>query len=148
MNRKCNKCHEIKPLTEFYKTGRKSDKDPNARHHECKKCAKTRVKATRDPERSRDLHLQRRYGITLATFNRMVLSQGSKCACCGTSRPGGKHNQWCVDHNHVTGDVRQLLCKDCNIVLGLVEDSPEHLQRLIDYILRNSDGRTNSRTVE
>ena len=29
-----------------------------------------------------------------------------------------------------------------------VEDSPEHLQRLIDYILRNSDGRTNSRTVE
>lgn len=148
MNRKCNKCHEIKPLTEFYKTGRKTDKDPNARHHECKECAKARVKATRDPERARDLHYQRNYSITLATFNRMVLSQGSKCACCGSSEPGGKHQQWCVDHNHVTGDVRQLLCKDCNIVLGLVEDSPEHLQKLIDYILRNSDGRTNSRTTE
>ena len=50
-------------------------------------------------------------------------------------QPGGKHNQWCVDHDHVAGAVRELLCKDCNIVLGLVEDSPEHLQRLMNILL-------------
>ena len=140
MERKCNKCGEVKDLeTGFYKTGRKNDRDPNQRHHECKECAKKRIKATRDPERARDLHYRRVYGITLADFNRMVLAQGSKCACCGTDKPGGKHNQWCVDHDHVTGVVRELLCKDCNIVLGLVEDSPEHLQRLIAYIAKHTE---------
>ena len=131
MERKCNKCGETKPLTQFYKTGRKNDKDPNARHHECKECAKARIKRTRDPERARDLFYRRTYGISLADFNRMVLSQGSKCACCGTSEPGGKHNQWCVDHDHQTGQVRQLLCKNCNIILGLVDDDIGHLLALI-----------------
>ena len=134
----CRVCHAIKPLEDFYKTGRKGG-PPHQRHTECKECAKSRVKARHaaNPDQARDAHLRRSYGITLADFNRMVLSQGSKCACCGTNEPGGKHNQWCVDHDHVTGAVRELLCKDCNIVLGLVEDSPEHLQRLITYIIKH-----------
>ena len=82
--------------------------------------------------------MRRTYGISLADFNRMVLQQGNRCACCGTDEPGGRHQSWNVDHDHSTGAVRQLLCKDCNIVLGIVEDSPEHLQRLIDYVLRHS----------
>ena len=137
--RECKKCHEIKPLTDFYKTGRKTDKDPNTRHHECKECTKARIAASHkaNPDKQRDSHLRRSYGITLAQFNRMVLAQGSTCACCGTDKPGGKHNQWCVDHDHVTGTVRELLCKDCNIVLGIIEDSPEHLMRLIQYLAKH-----------
>lgn len=135
--KQCRVCNELKEETDFYKCGRKGG-NPEARHTECKECAKTRIKATRDPERARDAHLRRNYGITLADFNRMVLSQGSKCACCRTDKPGGKHGQWCVDHDHVTGAVRELLCKDCNIVLGLVEDSPEHLQRLLAYIAKHT----------
>jgi hypothetical protein len=136
--RLCKKCDNTKPLTDFYKTGRKNGDE---RAYECKECAKARIKASRDanPDAARDRHLRRTYGITLAEFNRMLLAQGSKCACCGTDRPGGKHNQWCVDHNHTTNAVRQLLCKDCNIVLGIVEDSPEHLQRLIDYIIKHNE---------
>ena len=147
MERKCRKCNEIKPLTEFYKTGRKNDKNPNERNHECKECTKARVSASHkaNPDKKRDRHLRRNYGITLAEFNRMVLAQGSKCACCGTDKPGGKHNQWCVDHDHVTGAVRELLCKDCNIVLGIIEDSPEHLQRLLQYIIKHND-KTNNGT--
>lgn len=138
MKQKCRICHIEKDLTDFYKARRKGG-NPEERHTECKECAKARVKRTRDPDRARDLHYQRKYGITLAEFNRMVLAQGSKCACCGTDKPGGKHNQWCVDHDHITGAVRELLCKDCNIVLGLVEDSPEHLQRLIHYIVKHNE---------
>ena len=135
--RKCNKCEITKPITDFYKSGRK---DPEARAYECKDCTKARVRASykANPDAARDSHLLRNYGITLAEFNRMVLKQGSKCACCGTSEPGGKHNQWCVDHDHITGAVRELLCKDCNIVLGLVEDSPEHLQRLTEYVIKHA----------
>jgi hypothetical protein len=137
--KKCRTCGIEKEETDFYKTGRKNG-NPEARHSECKECAKARVKKRHedDPDRAKDRHLRRAYGISLADFNRMVLSQGSKCACCGTSEPGGKHNTWNVDHDHVTGQVRELLCKDCNIVLGLVEDSPEHLQKLIQYVLKHS----------
>ena len=143
MNRICNKCHINKPLSDFYEDKRRKE----GRQYECKQCCIARVKATRDPERARDNHYRRTYGISLADFNRMVLEQGNKCACCDSDKPGGKHNQWCVDHDHITGAVRQLLCKDCNIVLGLVEDSPEHLQRLIDYIIRHTD-ELHSRTTK
>ena len=136
MDKKCRSCGIIKPNDQFYK----KRTNASGTHNECKECTKERVKrnTAANPDRARDAHYRRKYGITLAEFNRMVLSQGSKCACCGTDRPGGKHNQWCVDHDHVTGAVRELLCKDCNIVLGLVEDSPEHLQRLIAYIAKHS----------
>ena len=147
-DRKCNKCEQIKPLTSFYKTGRKNDKDPDARSYECKECAKSRVSASHkaDPDKQRDRHLRRAYGITLAQFNRMVLAQGSKCACCGTDKPGGKHNQWCVDHDHLTGAVRELLCKDCNIVLGIVQDCPEHLHQMMTYIVKHNESQ--QRTAE
>ena len=137
MERRCRTCDITKPLDDFYKTGRKNGDE---RAYECKECAKARVKKRNqdDPDRARDRHLRRTYGISLADFNRMVVSQGNRCACCGTDKPGGKHNRWNVDHDHVTGVVRELLCKDCNIVLGLVEDSAEHLQRLIEYVAKHS----------
>ena len=146
MDRKCKKCNKTKPLTDFYKTGRKNGDE---RAYECKECAKARVKKSHrnDPDRARDRHLRRTYGLSLADFNRMVLEQGSKCACCGTDKPGGQHGQWNVDHDHITGDVRQLLCKDCNIVLGIVEDSPEHLYKLINYVLRHSTHNATAREL-
>ena len=146
MDRKCKKCNTTKPLTDFYKTGRKSGDE---RAYECKECIKAHIKATRlaDPQRAKDRDLRRMYGISLADFNRMVLAQGNKCACCGTDEPGGKHNTWMVDHDHTTGDVRQLLCKDCNIVLGIVEDSPEHLHKLINYVLRHSTHNATAREL-
>ena len=136
--RKCYRCKETKPIEEFYGDQSKT----GGRNYECKECTKARVKKNHDPDRARDRHYRRNYGISLADFNRMVLSQGSRCACCGTDKPGGKHEQWCVDHDHLTNEVRQLLCKDCNIVLGIVDDSPEHLQRLIAYVLKHSPHRS------
>ena len=116
--RKCYRCKATKLLMNSMETSK-----TGGRNYECKECTKARVSASNkaNPDKQRDRHLRRNYGITLAEFNRMVLAQGSKCACCGTSDPGGKHNQWCVDHDHITNAVRQLLCKDCNIVLGLLK---------------------------
>ena len=140
MDKKCNTCEQVKSKEDDFYAGRQS---------ECKECAKARVKAANEanPDRARDRHLRRAYGISLADFNRMVLAQGNRCACCGTDKPGGRHNTWNVDHDHVTGVVRELLCKDCNIVLGLVEDSPEHLQRLIAYVAKHTNEEPESRTI-
>jgi len=138
--RTCNNCHISKPLDEFYKSGRKGR--PGERAYECKECAKARVKERNrlNPDKVKNAHLRRTYGISLADYKIMLEKQDGKCACCGTDEPGGKHNTWNVDHDHITGDVRELLCKDCNIVLGIVQDSPEHLERLLEYILRHKNG--------
>ena len=87
----------------------------------------------------RERALMRMYGITGAEYQDLLDAQGGKCAVCKTETAGGKHNVFCVDHDHVTGKVRELLCKDCNIVLGLVQDSPEHLNRLIAYVIKHND---------
>ena len=138
-NRTCNKCGINQPIDNYYHSRRKGDKRTDERSYECKLCTLKRVKENHDPVRARDRHLRKKYGITLEQFNEMLEKQNGRCACCGTDKPGGKHNVFCVDHDHITGKVRELLCKDCNIVLGLVEDSPEHLQRLIEYIAKHTD---------
>ena len=138
--RTCNKCHISKDLeTCFYLTGRKNDTNPNNRHYTCKECTKARVSAAHaaNPNRARETFLRRMYGITIAEYDAMLDRQSTKCACCGTEEAGGKHNVFCVDHDHVTNAVRELLCKDCNIVLGIINDSPEHLMRLIQYLAKH-----------
>ena len=142
MERKCNKCGETKNLEQgFYKTGRKNDKNPNNRHYTCKECQKKGVaeRYRADPSKAREAFLKRKYGITISEYDAMLEMQSNKCAVCKTDAPGGKHNVFCVDHDHVTGKVRELLCKDCNIVLGIINDSPEHLGRLMAYIVKHKD---------
>ncbi len=86
----------------------------------------------------RNRNLKARYGITLAIYNEMLEKQGNKCACCGASKSTGFTTEaLVVDHCHKTGIVRDLLCNDCNIVLGIVKESKVHLNFLIDYIAKH-----------
>ncbi len=61
---------------------------------------------------TRDFHLKRRYGLTSADVDAMVVEQGGVCAVCRTRPP--QH----VDHDHLTGLVRGILCSTCNQGLG------------------------------
>ena len=76
----------------------------------------------------RERQLKSRYGITVAQFNAMVEQQNGLCACCKQRRPVD------VDHCHDTGKVRGLLCRACNLGLGLFKDSIEGLQHAIEYL--------------
>lgn len=77
----------------------------------------------------RNCRLKREYGITQADFNRMVLEQGHRCACCGK-----KKAKLIVDHDHETGRVRGLVCYSCNVGIGLLGDTHEHIDRAIAYL--------------
>lgn len=77
-----------------------------------------------------------RYGITRADYENMYHTQGGVCAIC--SKPPIK-TRLSVDHNHDTGQVRGLLCRPCNSVLGLAGDKIERLEAAIGY-LRMAEG--------
>jgi hypothetical protein len=44
-----------------------------------------------------------------------------------------------IDHNHETGEVRELLCGDCNTAIGMAKEDPEILQAMISYLKRWND---------
>ncbi|MFC4121101.1 endonuclease VII domain-containing protein [Nonomuraea zeae] len=66
---------------------------------------------------TRNYHLKRRYGITEDDFERMLARQGGLCAIC-QSAPGTF-----VDHCHRSGQVRGVLCFNCNNGLGHFGDN-------------------------
>jgi hypothetical protein len=58
-------------------------------------------------------------------------SQGV-CAVCRNT-PRGKRSL-VLDHDHVTGKMRDFLCNHCNVSIGMAGDSAAMLRRLADYI--------------
>jgi Recombination endonuclease VII len=122
----CPDCGEIKPVAEFVRTIRKS----SGLHSYCKPChIKRGVESkTRHHGSTREYHLRRRYGITQKDFEELLAEQGGVCAICGAPDP--EH----VDHEHVSGYVRGVLCFNCNGGLGQFRDSIQYLDRAIDYL--------------
>lgn len=83
--------------------------------------------------------LKRKYGITPAQYDAMLSAQGGKCLICEepeTSVDGktGTLRTLAVDHCHTTGKVRGLLCSRCNTTLGKLEESPQLLRAMWDYL--------------
>jgi hypothetical protein len=64
--------------------------------------------------------IKRNYGITQKQYNELFLKQDGKCSICGTHQNELKY-KLCVDHNHTTDEIRGLLCKRCNTVLGQLD---------------------------
>lgn len=80
----------------------------------------------------------RRFGLTIADYEAMLATQNGLCAVCGraeTSRANnGEVMLLAVDHDHVTGSVRALLCRSCNTGIGLLGDDPALLEVAAGYI--------------
>lgn len=72
----------------------------------------------------------KRYGITPAQFDAMLVDQDRACVVCKVPFSGQPH----VDHDHATGQVRGLLCFGCNAAIGQAKDSSEILRALADYL--------------
>jgi|SRR6267142_1728705 len=75
--------------------------------------------------------LKYRYGISFEDYHRFLDLQNGVCAVC--KNPPNKRSLD-VDHNHITGKIRGLLCNDCNVALGRVKESIQILNSLIVYL--------------
>ena len=83
------------------------------------------------PLKVRAMHLWSSYGMKLDDYNRMFVVQNGVCAACGISPEYMRHKVLEVDHDHITGAVRGLLCGKCNRALGLVKDQPWLLHKYL-----------------
>jgi hypothetical protein len=65
---------------------------------------------------------------------RLVAEHGEACGICRRVPVDGLR----VDHDHTTGAVRGLLCRNCNVALGLLQDDPALLARAGRYLVGES----------
>lgn len=131
----CGKCEEEKSLTNFYN----HRLSPDGKQTTCKVCMnkQTRKYYGENKEKvdykSRAANLKRLYGISLDQYNEMLKKQHGCCAICDRHRDEFDRH-FSVDHNHVTGEIRGLLCTYCNHrVVGRHRDGAL-LRKVADYI--------------
>lgn len=135
----CNICLESKPLDAFSVL----KKGAQGRHPACKVCRSIQSKAWYNSKRAEILKSRRErhrrtgeyrrhvYGLSLEDFTSLAAAQNGRCAICLEVPTGrGFH----VDHCHLTGRIRGLLCRGCNLALGQMKDDPARLMRAADYL--------------
>lgn len=141
---RCDECRaRRKSETDRAKSARYRERDPERAREQYNRYNRKRLA---DPEflrKKREDHDRRVYGIEPEHLQAMRDSQGDRCAICKGERcgPGDRLH---VDHDHVTGKVRALLCSRCNTMIGLAGDDPARLSAAAAYIRRHrkeaSDG--------
>ena len=77
-----------------------------------------------------------KYGTTKEDIERKYAEQGGACKTCGIKMPlyGQSRKALNLDHNHKTGQIRDLLCPSCNLALGHVKDNIQTLENLVYYL--------------
>ncbi|HVJ27784.1 MAG TPA: endonuclease VII domain-containing protein [Vicinamibacterales bacterium] len=104
------------------------ESDPEA--FKAQRADQARRRRARDPEKhridARRRHIKNKYGITLEEYY-AILARG--CAICGATE-----TRLCLDHDHVSGKVRDALCNSCNVGLGSFVDDPARLRAAATYL--------------
>ena len=123
----CTSCGEEKPLSDFYKKGKKK----TGYRTQCKRCIGGQYIVNQ--ERIRQRNVARMYNISLAEYDDMLETQGYACAICSRSAEDNGM-RLSVDHDHTTGMVRGLLCITCNQGIGCFRDNTKLLNNAILYL--------------
>ncbi|VVB53256.1 Recombination endonuclease VII [uncultured archaeon] len=84
----------------------------------------------------------KKYGIDNEDFEVLYQAFRGKCGICEKSllritKGKSTKDRACIDHNHLTGNIRGILCHHCNTSLGMFLDSQELLEKAKDYLNGN-----------
>lgn len=137
-SKKCSTCKEVKPVSDFHKC--KANKD--GLQTSCKVCKNRAARKWQqdNPERHRAIWQKsyakksveqrraERYGISVEELQALINRE--VCDICG-KKP---ERRLVIDHCHREGNVRGVLCDQCNTALGLLDDDVERMRKAIEYI--------------
>ncbi|MFB7115757.1 endonuclease VII domain-containing protein [Streptomyces sp. NPDC056291] len=129
MGRTCVSCGALLPITARSHATTCSAACRVAKHRGARRSAQSSVGGEHGST-SRVRSVAMRYGITQASA--VALLATAMCQICGTRAPGD--STWHVDHCHSTGAVRGLLCRPCNLGLGMFRDDPDRLRAAAEYL--------------
>lgn len=85
--------------------------------------------------------LMRFYGMSIEEYDKRLEEQGGVCYICHGTEPTmirGNPRVLSVDHCHLTGTNRKLLCSNCNQALGQIGDNIETIERAIKYLEKHA----------
>lgn len=147
--KQCSKCPKVLPESAFYKDRGDCKVCHGAATAKYRRDHPEKVKAYAEalrklPEKVRSYRktqvgkrkthdIRSRYRLSLDQFELMLADQDGKCGICLDDVPVLN-----IDHCHVTGRVRGLLCMRCNLGLGQFRDSPELIQKALKYLALTS----------
>ena len=116
-SKKCHACGKMKPSSEFSV----SRGNKNGLNDKCKEC----------------LNPYRRlypYNITKKEYDKMLEVQDNKCIICGVEfNSQVKKTTPCIHHDHHTGEVKGILCNNCNLGFGMFKDDVELMQKALNF---------------
>ena len=119
----------------------RNDSEYRAKVNECNR-KQSRERTLKNPDYQIDLHMKSRYDISLKEYNELFESQKGVCAICQkpeTQKHNDKIKRLHIDHDHVTGKIRALLCSECNTGIGKFKDNIEILHKAISYLEKHSN---------
>lgn len=66
-------------------------------------------------------------------FQELWAKQEGLCAICKQALEWDGRTTH-VDHSHLTGSVRAILCAPCNLMIGYADDDPDRLTAAASYL--------------
>ena len=97
----------------------------------CRVCYKNTIPKGKDNPQWRGGRIKRVYGVDELVITQMIVLQQGLCAICGKELvPKDQH----IDHDHISGEVRGVLCRTCNLGIGLLGDTLEVAERAVQYL--------------
>ena len=155
--KKCTKCGEMRDETEFHFNGQHYSDGIKRRRTDCVYCArKIRREYFKNPDKKTQINKRRRrnyqtdggarkernrrnalmqnYGITVEQYDEIRMSQNYCCAICKIHETKATRQKLYVDHSHITGQNRGLLCATCNSAIGLLKENVETIGNAILYL--------------
>lgn len=124
----CKECMRVK--RKFYKTEKREEriKNPVVRVEYLRKLRAQRFKS--------------KYGLSEEDYENLC-KKFQVCPICNNVFSSPKRAR-VVDHDHINGGVRGMLCTKCNLFLGAARDSIEILQGAIDYLNKHKSNVSSS----
>lgn len=140
---RCYRCERDLPLDAFQRSfsNKGNARGLEGRCRECRLAEQRERRMSKSPEErsaiARRTNLWVKYKITVEEYDAKLEAQNGVCAICGEGPRyfrNGKLLPLCVDHDHKTGENRDLLCGPCNALVGMAMEDQDRLLSALAYV--------------
>lgn len=129
-NKQCKQINP-QPIKEFHK--RKCR--PSGYGSRCRSCVKKYYSSKKRQDILKNRYLEKTHDLKTEDYEKMLKDQNYECKICSKKTIELK-TKLHIDHNHLTGKIRGLLCSKCNIGIGYFDTDKniDLLLKAIEYI--------------